>query len=175
MSILYKSSSFETYAYYVIYPVLIGISVFFSFGIFSYGNLSLFTALFAVFFIFIFIISIDSLCRLRYIEITEDQIIIKKITGSEIVQFENVEYVYNLININGNSLIVRYKDSQTQKSKVILVRPDEKNPSPETGFPVYAYGSTDLNITKFIKEKAMKANPNYLYASSPRWFLLGLK
>jgi len=175
MSILYKSSSFETYVYYIIYPILIGISIFFSYGILSYGNLSLFTAFFVLFFIFMLIFSIDSLYRLRYIEVTEDQILIKKIIGSEIIQFKDVEYVYNLMNINGNSLVIWYKDPQTQKSKVILVRPDEKNPSPETGFPVYSYGSIELNITKFIREKATKVNPNYLYRNNPRWFLLCLR
>ncbi len=175
MPILYKSSPFETYVYYIIFPVLIGVSLFFIIGIISSGNFSLFTVLFLLIFIYVFIMSADSFYRLKYIEVTEDNIIIKKINGNKIIEFKDVEYVYNLININGNSLVIWYKDSKTQKSKVILVRPEEKNPSPQVGFPVYSYGSTELNITRFIKEKATKENPNYLYTNKPRWFLFGLK
>ncbi|HAE36778.1 TPA: hypothetical protein DCX66_03575 [Candidatus Nomurabacteria bacterium] len=175
MSILYKSSPFETYMYYVIYPVLMGITAFFIFGILSYGSLTLFTTVFIFIFAFIFILSAESFYRLKYIEVTEDYITIKGITGNKIIEFKNVEYAYNFINLNGNSLVIWYKDSKTQKSKVILVRPDEKSPSPQVGFPIYSYGSAELEITKFIKEKAIKANPGYLYTNKPRWIFFCLK
>ena len=175
MPILYKSSTFETYSYFLIYPILIIICIYFISGIIKLGDFGMFNIIMLLIFIFILIKSIDSIHKLRYVEVTEENIIIKTIMGNKIIEFKNVEYVYNLMNINGNSLIIWYKDPKTQKSKVILVRPDEKNPAAKTGFPVYSYGSSELSITKFIKEKAIKENPNYLFTNSPRWFLFGFK
>ncbi len=100
---------------------------------------------------------------------------VKKINGSEIIEFRNIECVYNLINVNGSSLIIWYKNPVTQKSKAILVRPDEKSTSPTTGFPVYNYKSAELNITKFIREKAVNANPDYKHEYKPKWFLFSIK
>lgn len=175
MSILYKSSTFETVAYFIIFPILIGICIFFIFGIFSYGSYSLFTIFIIFILLFVLILSTDSFIRLRYIEVTEDSILIKRISGMEIVEFKDVEFVFNLINIQGTSLLIWYKNKKTNKSNVILVRPEGKTPLPENNFPVYSYGSAELEITKFIKDKATKANPNYLYTNKPRWFLFGFK
>lgn len=172
MPILYKSSSFSTYGYYLIYPVLICISVFFTYGIISYGNFSFFNILIILIFIYVFITSTESLLHLKYIEVNENHIIIKTFGGNKIINFRDVFYIYNLININGSSVVIWYKD--TDKNKVILVRPDDETPSPSQGFPVYSYDGKELSITKYIKEKALRDNPNYLKINNPRWFLFSI-
>ncbi len=175
MAILYKSAKLQTYSYFVIYPLIITVIGFLIYKLVSYGQFSIFIAGIFLIFVYVFILALDSLYRLRYIEITEDHIIVKGITGDKIIEFGNVEAVYNLININGNTLIVWYKEVKNGQSKAILVRPDENNPKAEAGFPLYSYGDTKLSITDYIKDKAIKANPDYNYAIKPRWFLFGIK
>ena len=174
MPILYKSSSFRTYSYYIIYPVLICISIFFIYGLFSYSDFDFFSIVMILIFIYVLITSVESLLKLRYVEVTENYILIRTIKGIKTVDFKDVVSVYNLININGASIILWYRNIETQKMKVVLIRPEEKNPSPKVGFPLYSYGSSELGMTKFIKEKAIMENPDYLNKNNPRWFLFSI-
>ena len=174
MDILYKSLRLGIFAYYVIYLVLISAIVIQSIVVISYVNFSLFIIIFLLLYIFLVIILVDFIFRLRHVEVTEDNILIKKMNGKKVVKFKDVQYVYDFINIRGASLVIKYRDAETGKIKVILTRPEEKNLSPKTGFLLYNYGSVELKITKFIREKATKENPNYSYKSTPRRFLLGL-
>jgi len=174
MSILYKSSSLSTYGYYFIYPLLICICIFFTYGILSHGDFGLFIMAMTIIFIYIFITSIESLYHLKYIEVTENNILVKTIRGSKVINFKDILYTYNLINIDGASLVIWYKEETTNKIKVILVRPENKIPPPAKGFPVYSYEGVELEITKYIKEKAIKENANYLNINNPRWFLFSI-
>jgi hypothetical protein len=72
MSTLYKSSKFETYSYYIIFPFLIIVSLFFIAGIVSYGNLNIFSIIMIFIFSYVLISSIESILKLKYIEVTED-------------------------------------------------------------------------------------------------------
>lgn len=174
MPILYKSSSFSTYGYYIIYPILVFVSAFFTYEIISYGDFGFFNIAMIVIFIYVLITSIESLAHLKYIEITENNILIKRIQGNKIINFKDILYTYNLININGTSVVIWYKDDMTNKTKVILVRPEIKIPSASQGFPVYSYNRVELEITKYIREKAIKENPDYLNTGNPRWFLFSI-
>lgn len=174
MHILYKSSSFQTYVYYIIYPILMCISIYFTYGIVSYGNFSFFNIIMILIFIYVFIEAAESFLKLRYIEVTENSILIKTIKKNKVVEFKDVVCVYNLINFKGTYLILWYKDAETQKLKVILVRPEVEKFQPKINISLYLEGGGELGITKFIKEKAIKENPDYLNINNPRWFLFSI-
>ena len=169
MSVLYKSSMFQTYAYYVIYPVLICISLYCIYGIVSYGDFGLFNIIMILIFLLCLIAATESLLKLRYIEVTENNILIKTIKKNRVVTFKDVVYVYNLISFKGNYLVLWYKDIDTRKLKVILVRPEM-----EKLFSNYLNRGGNLEMTKFIKEKAMQENPDYLKINKRRWFLFSI-
>lgn len=171
MDVLYKSSKFETYSYYIIYPFLIIISLFFIIKILTYGNLSMFLIVIIVIFSYVLITSIESILKLKYIEVNDNHILIKN--NNKIIEYKNVIYVYNLINIKGNSLVLWYLDTEKNKPKVILIRPEREN-STNITYSDSLLGTGELKITKFIKEKAIKSNPNYLNINNPRWFLFSI-
>lgn len=175
MLILYKSSLFQTYTYYIIYPILICISLYFTYGIISYGDFGLFNIIMILIFIYVFIEATESFINLRYIKVTENNILIKGLNGDKIIEFKDVVYVYNLINVKGTYLVLWYKDKETQKLKVVLVRPEMEKFIPKLNYSLYLKGAKeDLEITKFIKEKAMSQNPGYLKINNPRWFLFSI-
>lgn len=174
MPILYKSSSFQTYFYYIIYPILIAASIFCILGILSYGDFGLFNIIMIFIFLYTTVAATECLLRLKYIEVTENYISIATTKGRKEIQFKDIMCVYNLISFKGAYLVVWYREMKTNKLKVILVRP-EKESSP-SGFtsPFYLNSSEELSITKFIKEKAVKENPDYIKIYKPRWFLFSI-
>jgi hypothetical protein len=93
--------------------------------------------------------------------------------NNKIIEYKNVIYVYNLINIKGNSLVLWYLDTEKNKLKVILVCPEKENSTNNT-YGNSLLGIGELQITKFIKEKATKSNPSYLNINNPRWFLFSI-
>lgn len=173
MTILYKSSLFQTYGYYIIYPILMGISIFFIYGIISFGDFSFFYTIIFFILFYVFVSATESFIKLRYIEVTENNILIKTITKNKIVEFKNIAYVYDLINIKGNHLVLWYMDTEEQKLKVILMKPEMEKISFKREFPFYEK-KEELNITKFIKEKAKKENPDYLNTNNTRYFLFSI-
>jgi len=171
MNIIYKSSKFETYSYYIIFPFLIIISLFFTYKIVSYGNINIFSIIMILIFSYVLISSTESILKLKYIEVGEDNILIRN--NNQIIEYKNIVYVYNLINIKGNSLVLWYLDVNTNKLKVILMRPEKENPT-NISYTNTLLGAGELQVTKFIKDKAIKSNQNYLNINNPRWFLFSI-
>lgn len=171
MTVVYKSSWFQTYAFYVIYPVLILASLFGIFGIASYGDFGLFNIAMLLIFLYCLVAATEALLKLRYIEVTEDYILIKSIKKEKVVKFKDVAYLYNLISFRGDYLVLWYNDVETGKLEVILVRPEMS----KTGIASYIYREGDLDITKFIKERAMRENHEYLKTDKRRWFLFSIR
>ena len=169
MSILYKSSTFQTYAYFVIYPLLICISLYCIFGIVSYGDYGFFNIAMILIFIFCLIAATESLLKLRCIEVTENYILVKTLKKYKEVKFKDVVYAYSLISFRGSYLVLWYKDTETQKLEVVLVRPEM-----EKLFSNFLNRGEDLGITKYIREKAMQENPDYLKTGNRRWFLFSI-
>ena len=169
MSILYKSSKFNTYAYWVIYPVIICICLYCIFGIVSYGDFGLFSIIMILVFLFCLVAATECLLKLRCIEVTEDYILVKKINKLKVVKFKDVAYVYDLISFKGSYLVLWYRDTDTRKLEVVLVRPEM-----EKMFSNFMNRVEILPMTKFIREKAMRENPNYLLDGSRRWFLFSI-
>jgi hypothetical protein len=122
-------------------------------------------------FIFGLVEGAESLLKLRYIEVTEDYILIKSLKKEKVVKFKDVAYVYNLISFRGDYLLLWYNDVETGKLEVVLVRPAMNKISISS----YLYREGDLEITKFIKEKAMRENHEYLKTDKRRWFLFSIR
>lgn len=169
MPILYKSSTFQTYTYFVIYPLLICASLYCIFGIISYGDFGAFNITMIAIFSFCLIVMTECFLKLRYIQATENYIIIKTLKKDKVVKYKDVVFVYNLISYRGTYLVLWYKDQETQKLEVVLVRPEMEK------FLFYDIDAgDDLPITKFIKEKAIKENPEYVKNGKRRWFLFSI-
>lgn len=150
------------------------ISVYFTYGIVSYGNFGFFNIIMIIIFLYVFIEATESFLKLRYIEVMENSILIKTIRKNKVIEFKDVVCVYNLINFKGTYLVLWYKDTATQKLKVILVRPETEKLQPKIDISLYTTGGGELSITKFIREKAIKENPDYLKINNPRWFLFSI-
>lgn len=174
MPILYKSSKFRTYSYYFFFPLIIVLSIFMILGILSYGDFGIFNLIMLLGFLFILISATEYLFRLRYIEVYEDHILIKKIKGTEKIEFKNVVYVYDIVSVKGNSLFIWYEEKETEKLKVIFVMPANENLLPKSNYFSLLVGKGKMEITKFIEEKAIKENPEYLNINNPRWFLFSI-
>ena len=169
MSILYKSSTFQTYSFFVIYPLLICASLFCIFGIISYGDFGAFNITMIAIFVFCTIVATECLLKLRYIEVNENYILIKAFKKTKVVKFKDVVFVYNLISYRGIYLVLWYKDTETQKLEVVLVRPKM-----EKIFFNDIDAGDDLRMTKFIREKAIAENPEYVKNGKRRWFLFSI-
>ncbi len=169
MDIKYTSDRMNTYMYYFLYPLIIAICVFVLFKMFTYGSYGLFIIIMMILFIYVLSISFISLLKLRYIEVKESSILIKKLNREEVLYYKDIEHVYDVKAINGIYMIIWYKDVNSTRSKVIYVKP---KPDKELSTFSYLLNRGELGITKFIKERAIKENPNYLYTNkSSRWFL----
>jgi hypothetical protein len=160
--------------YYIIYPILICISLYFTYGIVSYGDFGVFNLIMILIFLYVLIEATESFINLRYIEVNENNILIKALNGKKIIEYKDIVYVYNLINIKGAYLVLWYKDKETQKLKVVFVMPEMQKLFSKIKTSFYFNGEEELDITKFIKEKAMKENPDYLKINNPRWFLFSI-
>lgn len=174
MNTLYKSSRFQTYLYFFIYPLLIAISTYFLIGIISYGDFGIFNIVIILTLLYALIVSVESTIALRNIEVTEENIVAKTIFSQNTIDYKDIIYVYNLISFKHTLLIIWYIDTKTNKPKAILVMPERKLISKENFSSLYTSYIEDLAITKYIKERAVKDNPNYLNINNPRWFLFSI-
>lgn len=170
MDIKYTSDKGSTYMYYFIYPIIIVVCAFFLYKIFIYGSYGLFIYIIIAIFAYALILSIISLIKLRYIEVMDESIKIKSFIGEKLVDYKDIEHVYDVKAINGIHLILWYFDKEKNRSRVIYIKPKPEN------LPASSYflNKGEFEITSFIKEKAKKANQNYLQVNkSSRWFLFG--
>lgn len=170
-NILYKSSTFQTYFYFLIYPFIAFVSIFVIYKMLLYGSFGLFVIIMIIGFTYTFISSMESLYALRYVKVLEDCILVKTINGYKKVEYKNIIYVYNLVNVKGIYVIVWYKDIETNKNKVILIRPEKEISLIKQSYMSNLLGKGEIEMTKFIKEKAIKENKEYLMINNPRWFL----
>jgi hypothetical protein len=169
MPILYKSSAFQTYTYFVIYPLIIFACLYCLFGIIGYGDFGLFNIAMIAIFAFCLIVATECLLKLRRIEVTEKYILVKTIRKDKVVNFKDVAFVYSLISYRGTYMVLWYKDTETQKLEVVLVRPEM-----EKAIFNDLDGGEDLPITKFIREKAIKENVEYVKYGKRRWLFFSL-
>src|SRR3989339_173043 len=171
MPILYKSSKYFTYSYYIITPFSIAFFLFLIIAIVSHSNFNLIFIIFLfICFSCLFISEFESILKLKYIEVSEDCILINH---KKTIEYKNIVYVYNLRYENGYGLVLWYLDIKTNKLKVILVFPEKEN-SVKYTYRDTLFNTVELQVTKFIKEKAIKSNPHYLNINNRRYFLFSI-
>lgn len=167
MNTQYKSSTFATYSQYIVSPIVIVIFIYqLSVYLKTGGGTEDLPLFFLPFFLWASIIVIINICKLRYVEVRENNILMKSISSEKILGYKDIEWInQNIFGSNWYILSIQYKDA-TGKSKMIFVFP-EMYSSRER---ITVFG--ELNITKYIREQIIKVNPAYNIENEPsRWYL----
>jgi hypothetical protein len=107
--------------------------------------------------------------RLRNVEATSTKLVVKKLTGQEAIEYNDIEYVSQIAMISPTLISIKYKNRRTGESRKILV-------IPSTSSQMFKFNFLDeLEMTKFIRTQVVKANPNYNTGAEPsRWLTFGL-
>lgn len=169
MDIKYKSSKYATYSQYIASLIIICIFLYYVYVIFVGGVLSEEELFFMPFWVWASIFITINLFKLRYIEVRENNILMKLPSGEEILEYKDIEWInQNIFGSNWHILAIKYKNNISGKLKTIIVFP-EMYTSRES---LAIFG--ELNITKYIREQIIKANSSYNIANEPsRWYLAG--
>lgn len=164
MNPLYKSSIFNTSGDYIIIVIFIFLPLY---G-FLYVTLSgqMIEGIYYFIYLMILPLLIRPLYMLRYIKVYEDYILIKFFNEEKVLDYSEIQSVRQVLgfgDVGRRWLSIKYKDKQTNKIKTILVDPEiytkKEDRSSRSGF---GYWRNELNITKFIRGKAIKHSSNYL-------------
>jgi hypothetical protein len=164
----YKSSSFATNSQYIATPIIVSIFLFQIYYFFIAGNLIDEESLFMMpFWFWATIIVIINVIKLRYVSVNENNILMKSLKGEEVLEYKDIEWInQNIFGSNWYILTIKYKNNKTGKSNMIFVLP-EMYTSKERLFSF-----KELNITKYIREQAIKSNQSYNIMNEPsRWYL----
>ncbi len=166
MNTQYKSSKFATFSQYLAAPLVIGIFLYYV-NILLMGNIINEELFFLPFWAWASFIVIINFIKLRYIKVNEDNILMKSLKGEEVLLYKDIEWInQNIFGSNWYIITIKYRDIQTNKSKIIFVFPEMYTNKENLSF------YKELNMTKYIREQALKANPSYRIEYEPsRWFL----
>jgi hypothetical protein len=167
MNIQYQSSKFATYFQYISSPIVICIFLYYVYVIFTGGILSHDELFFVPFLLWASIFVTINLFKLKYIEVRENDILIKSPSGEKILEYKDIEWInQNIFGSNWYILAIRYKDNISGKSKIIIVFPEMYT----TRERLTIFG--ELNITKYIREQIIRVNQSYSISNEPsRWYL----
>lgn len=172
MNTLYKSSSFMTYLQYVISPIVVGICLYGFYYYFTSGaGIEEMPAYYLPIMIWVCMVVIINIVKLRYIEVNENNIIIKTLSGEKVLDYKDIEWVnQNILGSNWYIVSLKYKDIESGKSKTIFIFPEMHTAKENTSF--FANFGQELNITKYIREQIIKSNSAYQQSNEPsRWYL----
>lgn len=169
MDTKYKSSSFATYSQYIASPLIVAIFIYqLSVYLKTGGGTENMPSFFLPFWFWASIIVVINMIKLRYIKVTENNILVESLGGNEeVLEYKDIEWInQNIFGSNWYILSIKYKDVKTGKSKTIFAFP-EMYSSRER---ITVFG--ELNITQYIREQIIKVNPSYRKENEPsRWYL----
>ena len=168
MNTLYKSSKFATYSQYIASPIIVIAFLFQIYYFFIAGNVIDEESLFMMpFWFWASIIVSINFYKLRYINVSENNILMKTLISEKTLGYKDIEWInQNIFGSNWYILTIKYKNNETGKSNIIFVLP-EMYTSKERLFSF-----NELNITKYIREQVFKVNPEYKKENEPsRWAL----
>ena len=168
MDIKYKSSNFATYLQYIAVPLVLFIFVYQLYVFITTGSgTEGMPAFFLPFWFWATIVVVVDLYKLRYIKVTESNILMKSLKGEEVLEYKDIEWInQNIFGSNWYILSIKYKDIKTGQSKSIFVFPEMYSIRER----ITVFG--ELNITKYIREQIIKVNPLYKVEDEPsRWYL----
>ena len=168
----YKSSKFATYSQYFATPVVIGVFLFQVYYFFIAGNSIDEESLFFIpFWLWASMTVIINFIKLRYVEVREDNILMKTMLGVEkILNYKDIVWInQNIFGSNWYIISIKYRNSETGKLKVIFVLPEQY--TRREGWKVVNIFQ-ELNVTKYIREQIIKSNSSYNSENEPsRWYL----
>lgn len=168
MNTLYKSSAFMTYLQYVVSPIVVGVCLYGFYYYFTSGaGMEEMPAYYLPIMLWVSMVVIINIIKLRYIQVNENNIIIKTLSGEKVLEYKDIEWInQNILGSNWYIISIKYKDVKTGKIKIIFAFP-EMYSSRER---LTLFG--ELNITKYIREQIMKSNSAYQQNNEPsRWYL----
>lgn len=167
MDTKYKSSSFATYSQYIAAPIIIGFLIYYIYAIINGKPLTQDELFWMPFFAWASIFSILSLSKLKYIEVRQDNILMKSPKGEKILEYKDIEWVnQSIFGSNWYIVTIKYKENISGKSKTIIVFPEMY--TLKENFTIFG----ESNITKYIREQIIKVNQSYSIQNEPsRWYL----
>ncbi len=100
--------------------------------------------------------------KIQSAEATEEHILVKiPFSPTKIIQYEDIEWVYQIALLSPSLTVVKYKDKITKKHHWFLITSVELND--------FGLGK-DNEMTQFIRSQIMLANPNYKKENEPnKW------
>jgi len=168
METQYKSSKFATYSLYIASPIIVAIFLFQIYYFFIARHIIDEESLFMLpFWTWASVVVVIDIFKLRYVKVSEYNILMKSLKGEEYLDYKNVEWInQNIFGSNWYIVSIKYKNIKTDKSNIIFLLP-EMYTSKERLFLF-----SELNITKYIREQITKVNPSYKIENEPsRWAL----
>lgn len=107
--------------------------------------------------------------RLRNVEATRENLVIKSFGKRKTVKYADVEWVSQPAMINPTVISLKYYDRETEESKRILVLPSTQS-------QMFAFSLIqESDLTLFLRENISVAHPSYSKDNEPsRWIPLGL-
>ncbi len=175
METKFKSSFFATTVQYIVTPIIV--VSFFYLASYYFNNIGQNTkdfneiAFYLPVLFWASVYMVFSIYQLRYINVLDDNLIIKALGGrDEIINYNDIEWI-NQSGIGSSWYIItiKYKNKETGKSKIIYALP-EIYTRRETLSVLNPF--TNLQVTKFIREKIINVKPEYKIENEPsRWYL----
>jgi hypothetical protein len=107
--------------------------------------------------------------RLRSIEATHDNFVIKSFQGQKIIDYKDIEWISQIALINPVMISIKYYDKEIGESKKILILPSMSS-------QIFRFNFLgELDMTKFIREQITAKKPDYSKELEPsRWLPVGL-
>ena len=169
MNSLYKSSKFATYSQYIASPIIVVIFLFQIYFFITGNEINKEVFFMMPFWLWASIIVIIDFYKLRYINVSENNILMKSLKGEEILEYKDIEWInQNIFGSNWYIISIKYKNIETGKSNIIFVLP-EMYTNKENIFSF-----NELNITKYIRDQIIKVKSEYKIENEPsRWALAG--
>lgn len=168
MDIKYKSSKFATYSQYIAAPIVIFVFIYqINLFITTGGGSEEMPIFFLPFWFWASIVVLVNLYKVKYVEVTENNILLKSLIGDKILEYRDIEWInQNIFGSNWYILTIKYKDKITGKSNIIIVFPEMY--TNKENLAIFS----ELNITKYIREQIIKINPGYKIEDEPsRWYI----
>jgi hypothetical protein len=170
MDTQYKSSNYATYSQYIAAPILICIFLYFIYALIVGKPLTPDELFWIPFFAWASVFSILSLSKLKYIEVRQDNILMKSLMGEKILEYKDIEWVnQNIFGSNWYIIAIKYKDNISGNSKMMIAFPEMY--TMKENFTIFG----ESNITKYIREQIIRANQSYSILNEPsRWYLTSI-
>ncbi len=167
METKYKSSKFATYSQYIAVPIIIGFFLYYLYLLLIGSVVTREELFFFPFWFWASIVVIINSIKLRYVKVTESNILTKSLLGEEVLLYKDIEWInQNIFGSNWYIITIKYKDIKKGKSKIIFVFPEMYTARENLSF------YKELNMTKYIREQILKVNTSYRVEDEPsRWYL----